>query len=133
MQGQLFVSAYFTRFKALWDEFVNLCPFPECSCGAMKTLMGTHQRDHVMRILLGLRDYYTQVRSQFLMTEALSTVNKAYSLVIQEEKQREIGNGSNSFVEATALYSNLKPNSASGKGNSREENPIYTDIPTMVM
>lgn len=58
----------------------------------MKIWMETHQRDHVMRFLTGFGNSYTQVRSQVLMTEPLPTINKAYSLVIQEEKQREIEN-----------------------------------------
>ena len=53
--------------------------------------METHQRDRVMRFLIGFGDSYTQVRSQVLMTEPLPTINKAYSSVIQEEKPQEIG------------------------------------------
>ena len=31
-QGTLTVSSYFTRFKTLWDEFINFQPFTVCNC-----------------------------------------------------------------------------------------------------
>jgi hypothetical protein len=33
-QDQLPVSTYYTRLKALWDEYSNYRPIPNCTCGA---------------------------------------------------------------------------------------------------
>ena len=52
-QDQLNVSAYCTRVKALWDEFLNYRPVPSCTCGAncscglTKTLFDYQQYDYV--------------------------------------------------------------------------------------
>lgn len=39
---------------------------------------------------MGLNDAYSSVRSNILMISPLPSVNQAYSLLIQDEKQREI-------------------------------------------
>ena len=35
VQGSLSVSSYFTKFKTLWDEFVNNQPFTVCNCACV--------------------------------------------------------------------------------------------------
>ena len=35
VQGSLSVSSYFTKFKTLWDEFVNYQPFTVCTCACV--------------------------------------------------------------------------------------------------
>ncbi|KAF8411238.1 hypothetical protein HHK36_003785 [Tetracentron sinense] len=39
---------------------------------------------------MGLNDSYSAIRSQILAMDSLPTVSKAYSLILQEEKQREL-------------------------------------------
>ena len=52
-QGQ----SYFTKFKILWDEFVNYQPFPTCTCTSDK------QKDHVFHFLMGLNNSYGNVKT----------------------------------------------------------------------
>ena len=35
VQGSLSMSSYFTKFKTLWDEFVNNQPFTVCTCACV--------------------------------------------------------------------------------------------------
>ena len=86
-----------------------------------------------MKFLLGLNDYYATIRGQILLYEPLPNINKVLSLVLQEEKQRSLKNGSatNSVmghpIEATTLYSNANSNAKvnhGGRGNSKKDGPI---------
>lgn len=89
-QDQMMVSSYFTKLKALSDELGNYKPIPSCSCGAMKILVEIQQQEHVMKFLMGLKESYSNVRGQILLIDPLPPLNKAFSLVLQEEKQQEI-------------------------------------------
>ena len=56
-----------------------------------------------MQFLNGLNDAYSQVRTQILMMEPTPSIDKAFSLVIQGERQRSLGFNLSSLVEITAL------------------------------
>uniref|UniRef100_A0A2N9IAK7 Reverse transcriptase Ty1/copia-type domain-containing protein n=1 Tax=Fagus sylvatica TaxID=28930 RepID=A0A2N9IAK7_FAGSY len=90
-QDQCNVSVYFTKLKSLWDELNNYRSFPPCSCGALKILTENKQHENVMQFLMGLNDSFANVRAQILMMEPLPAMNKVFSLVVQEERQRGIG------------------------------------------
>lgn len=48
------------------------------------------EEDRLMQFLMGLNDSYNTVRSNILMMSPLPNVRQAYSLVIQEETQRQM-------------------------------------------
>ena len=56
-----------------------------------------------MQFLMGLNESYSQIKGQILLMEPLPTVNKAYSLLIQEERQRSVGLGNSVHIESTTL------------------------------
>ncbi|XP_042958069.1 uncharacterized protein LOC122293593 [Carya illinoinensis] len=89
-QGQLTVSAYFTRLKALWDDLLNYKPVPMCSCGAVTLLNSYVQQERILQFLMGLNESFASARAQILLMEPLPPLNKVFSLVLQEEPQREI-------------------------------------------
>ena len=96
-QDNLPVSLYFTHLKGFWDEFLNYRPIPGCTCGAKctcglsKTLMEYQHYDYVHSFLMGLNDSFSQVRGQILLMEPLPSINKVFSLVQNDEKQRGVG------------------------------------------
>ena len=47
-----------------------------------------------MSFLMGLNDSYAQVRGQLLLMDPLPPINKVFSLVTQEEHQRQVGSQS---------------------------------------
>ena len=145
-QGSLTVSSYFTKFKILWDELVHYQSFSACTCtcicGSQRNQLNAQQKDQVFRFLMGLNDSYSTVNSQILITEPLPALNKAYSLILQEEKRRQIGQA-DLVIEPIALYANnFNPKGFQGHqgwnqggthggqgakgGNSKKERPVCT-------
>ena len=58
VQESLSVSSYFTRFKTLWDEFVNNQPFTICTCacvcGSKSSQLDAQHKEHVFRFFNGV-------------------------------------------------------------------------------
>jgi hypothetical protein len=87
------VSCYFTKIKTLWEELNNYRPISICSCchcGRMKSILELYSQERVLQFLMGLNDSFSAVRAQILLMDPLPSINKVFSLIIQEEKQREI-------------------------------------------
>jgi len=102
-QGNLSVSAYFTKCKQLWDEYIVLVT--PCACASTGSAMKLVERQQLMQFLMGLNDSYQGVRSNILMMNPLPAVSQASSIVLQEEQQREmrppvvqIDSGSTAFL-----------------------------------
>jgi len=87
-QENLSVSDYFTKIKSIWDELDNYDPIPSCTCGGMCSVHEKHNRDHVFQFLMGLDDSFTHIRGQILLNDPLPPINKVFSLIIQEERQK---------------------------------------------
>lgn len=93
-QDQLSVAAYYTKLKALWDEFASYSDLPSCTCGAIKKHVERKERNALMQFLMGLNESFSVVHCQILLMQPLPSMHKAYSLICQEEKQRELGSSS---------------------------------------
>ena len=95
VQDSLSVSSYFTKFKTLWDEFVNYQPFTICTCacvcGSKSSQLDAHHRKHVFRFLMGLNDSYGNLIGKILLIEPFPSLSKVCLLILQEEKM-SIGN-----------------------------------------
>jgi hypothetical protein len=112
-QNQNSVSDYYTHLQGLWEELLNYSPNPvcncnpSCSCGAMSKTLEKYEQRCVMQFLMGLNESFATVRGQILLMDPMPPINKVFSLIRQEERQRSIGslNGplNNSFVDSTAL------------------------------
>ncbi|XP_019238129.1 PREDICTED: uncharacterized protein LOC109218230 [Nicotiana attenuata] len=91
VQGNTSVSTYFTKMKSLWDELDALNTFSacvcDCECGAKAKSHKAHQDERLLMFLMGLSDTFIGVRSNILLSSPLPSIGKAYSLVIQDEKQ----------------------------------------------
>ncbi|XP_070022949.1 uncharacterized protein [Nicotiana sylvestris] len=94
IQGNTSVSTYFTKMKSLWDELDALNTFSACvceyDCGAKSKSLKAHQDERLLQFLMGLNECFIGVRSNILLSSTLPSIGQAYSLVIQDEKQREI-------------------------------------------
>jgi hypothetical protein len=60
------------------------CPHP-CRFAAMREARQFRLEDQVMQFLTGLNDQFNVVKTQILMLDPLPSINKVYSLVVQEE------------------------------------------------
>ncbi|KAF5471273.1 hypothetical protein F2P56_011717 [Juglans regia] len=113
LQGNQNVSEYFTQLNGIWEEMHNYRPVPCCSCGlctcqALKSVGDVQETDYVFKFLMGLNDSYEHIRGQIILMRPMPSLDKTFSLVLQEERQRQTRNLIVSSLEASALavYSN---------------------------
>lgn len=131
-QGTNSFPIFFNAMKSLWDELSSIHKFPTCNCGAMNALVKYEEEQRVIQLLMGLNESYTSVRGTILLMKPLPSVSEVYSIITEEEKQREIKPGSSSFgTESASLHvktSNNKtssaPQGASGKQGS-DRKPLF--------
>jgi hypothetical protein len=118
------VSQYFTRIKSIWDELNNYDPIPSCTCGGMRSIHEKNNRDRVFQFLMGLDDSYSHIRGQILLNDPLPPINKVFSLIVQEERQKEIS-ASPLIHETAALMkkADAAPQKKFIKFNNRKEKP----------
>ena len=65
--------------------------------------MNAQHKKHVFRFLMGLNDSYDNLIGQILLIEPFSSLSKVCSLILQEEKRRNIGHGNTGYnLEAAA-------------------------------
>ncbi|XP_057958409.1 uncharacterized protein LOC131151175 [Malania oleifera] len=81
----------------------------------------TDLKFYVMTFLIGLNDVFDNVRGQILMMDPLPSINKAFFLIIQEERQRVIShcNLAPVSVESVALATKSENSFKNFKGNTR--------------
>ena len=72
----------------------------------MKTIAPLQQEEILMQFLMGLNDSFSAIRSQILLMDHLPTVNKAYSLVLQEENERLMCTRYESQIYGTNITAN---------------------------
>ena len=85
------VSQYFTKLKSVWDELCSYKPVYICECGALRPWLDYQEIEYVKSFLMGLNDSLALIRGQLLLMEPIPPINKVFSFVVQEEKQREVG------------------------------------------
>ncbi|KAJ4760696.1 Retroelement pol polyprotein-like [Rhynchospora pubera] len=107
-QGQSVVS-YYTRLKGMWDELssysrVPVCKCKGCTCNAAAEFVKEREEEKIHQFLMGLDDsVFGTVRSSILGMEPLPTLNKVYSMVIQEERHRSVARGREERGEAVGF------------------------------
>lgn len=126
------VEIYFHRLKSLRDEYGVLEPTVNCVCGAHKVQEEREQRRKLIQFLMDLHDSYATTRGQILMMDLLPSVTQAFSLVKQDEKQRQghmpshsdgaslAATGINAkFTPIQSHYKNFTPSGHSQYGTSQ--------------
>ena len=98
-QGDQSVSEYYCKMKSLCDEISYLESYPVCECEAKKAckcninkrIIELMEKNKVMDFLMRLDlKKYQGVIGNILAMEPLPTLNRAYHLVLQAEKQKQI-------------------------------------------
>ncbi|XP_019225479.1 PREDICTED: uncharacterized protein LOC109207052 [Nicotiana attenuata] len=94
IQGNNSIPGYFTTLKRLWDELDSLNSHLGCTCACNydgKRKMAKFMEDQrVIQFLMGLNDAYAQARGNILMLSPTPSMDQTYSLLLQDESQREI-------------------------------------------
>ncbi|CAA7015607.1 unnamed protein product [Microthlaspi erraticum] len=94
-QGSLDVSAYYTELITLWEEHRNYVDLPVCTCGkcecdAAALWEKLQQRSRVTKFLMGLNESFEHTRRHILMLKPIPTIEEAFNIVTQDERQRMI-------------------------------------------
>jgi len=94
-QADLNIASYFNKAKRLWDEFTAASASPRCTCCKCECeinarLNNYFQDQKLIQFLMGLNESYTQVRGNILMINPTPTLSQVYSLLPQEERQRQV-------------------------------------------
>ncbi|XP_065870678.1 uncharacterized protein [Euphorbia lathyris] len=108
-----------------------MCPISVCTCEASemcvclsaKKAYESHNADLLVKFLMGLRDEYSNVKHQILLLDPLPSIHKAYSMIQNVEKQKEVYSDVSQLEIATHTSGN-KPNvptsSVSTRGQKRD-------------
>nr|KYP74100.1 Retrovirus-related Pol polyprotein from transposon TNT 1-94 [Cajanus cajan] len=89
-QGMDDISTYYTKLKSIWEELSGYKPTFQCTCGGLQQLQSFTESEYVMSFLMGLNDSISQIRGQILLSDPLPSIGNVFSLVLQDEAQREI-------------------------------------------
>ena len=143
-QGERTITQYFTELKKLWEELDFLRPLPTCTCGKpyecdlTKVFLKQRDVEHSICFLKGLNDCYNNVKTQVLLMDPLPSINKVFSLIIQQERKYDgtrTLSAENKVLLNTAEKTNYKAqeqgswkgqgrgNNFRGQGRGRRRNP----------
>ncbi|XP_019242522.1 PREDICTED: uncharacterized protein LOC109222650 [Nicotiana attenuata] len=108
VQGSNDIAAYFNNIKAIWDELNALdakipCTCVECICEAKHKNKAIEERQKLVQFLMGLNEIYTACRGNIMMMTPTPNIDKAYSLLLQEERQRSIQPIMNSPMDSSSF------------------------------
>nr|KYP43048.1 hypothetical protein KK1_035543 [Cajanus cajan] len=120
-QDSFSITHYFTKVKASWEELAEYKPLHTCGCGGIKYWIDYHQYEYVMLFLMGLNEGYSHIRGQILLMDPIPSIEKVFSLVMQEKKQKEIGIVENSTDTPTTFTYKSGSNDSSSKNRPKCE------------
>uniref|UniRef100_A0A803QRF0 CCHC-type domain-containing protein n=1 Tax=Cannabis sativa TaxID=3483 RepID=A0A803QRF0_CANSA len=92
LRGDDSVNAYFTKFTAMWDGINQLRPRIPRTCAATIQTQDHLNRDQVLQFSNGLNESSHAIRDQILLLDPCPSLNKVFSMVIHQERQRTLGN-----------------------------------------
>lgn len=114
-QGGLSMVAYYGKLKALWDDLANYeqalaCTCKGCTCGIQAKFEKRKEEERSHTFLMGLNDeLYGTVSSNLLATDPMPSLNKMYSILVQEERMRIVTRGNDERTEvALAVRANAR-------------------------
>jgi hypothetical protein len=66
-------------------------------------VVDNYNQEYIFQFLMGLNDSFSNIRGQILLIDPLPSINKVFSLIVQEESQQEIFLGSLSHDTTTLM------------------------------
>ncbi|WOG86569.1 hypothetical protein DCAR_0205784 [Daucus carota subsp. sativus] len=97
-QENMTVSEYYFKLKRIWDEIQDVEGLPKCTCEAMKKctcellkkFIEIQERNEVIDFVIGLNKKNENIAGNIMAMEPLPTLNRAFHLVQQAEKQKQV-------------------------------------------
>ncbi|KAG6393276.1 hypothetical protein SASPL_147517 [Salvia splendens] len=107
-QKKMYVSAYYTKLKGLWDEIQAISPLPKCKCGGCtcdinKQLIAMKEKERLYEFLMGLDESFGTVKTQILSTKPVVSLGASFHLVSEDERQKQIYATEKTSVGAAAF------------------------------
>lgn len=84
------IETYYHKLKGLWDELSVLEPVIKCTCGVTKEWDSHIEETRLNQFLMGFHSGYIVSRGHLLMMNPWPTINQAYMLTKQKEKQWKV-------------------------------------------
>ncbi|XP_074313918.1 uncharacterized protein LOC141649118 [Silene latifolia] len=93
------IVEYYTRLKTIWDELGNYSKVKNCTCGAAASITQEKEEEKVHQFLMGLdTKLYGNIRSNLLMEEPITSLTRAYALVLREERHTSLTKVKEKFI-----------------------------------
>lgn len=122
------ISTYYAKLKSLWDEMIAISPLPRCvysgcSCNISKQLVDKKEKEQLYGFLMGLGEEFSTVKSQILSAKPTLSLGRAYHMVFEDEKHRQISATHRPMIEAAAFQMHRGVSEKDGKGR-KSDKPI---------
>ncbi|KAL5834193.1 hypothetical protein ACOSQ4_013690 [Xanthoceras sorbifolium] len=120
------VTTYYGKLNVLWEELFKHEPLISCNCCSSCTAASLHQarreQGKLHDFLMGLNtDLYAQLRTNILSQDPLPSLDRAYQLVIQDERMR-LTKAVTDDKPAEVLGFTIRTGAGRGRGNT--ERPV---------
>ncbi|XP_047331120.1 uncharacterized protein LOC124934642 [Impatiens glandulifera] len=100
-QGNLTTEEYYSKIRLYWEEIAGINPLPKCECDGsnianclgcreIKKFYLINENAKLLQFLLGLNESYENVKDQILNSDPFPPVHKAFAIVLNIEKKREL-------------------------------------------
>ncbi|XP_074284160.1 uncharacterized protein LOC141608714 [Silene latifolia] len=122
---ELSVLEYYTKLKTIWDEIANYSKVPNCTCGAAVEIAKEREEEKVHQFFMGLDNkLYGHVLTNLLMEDPITTLPRAYALILREERHSSMTkekDESNEAAMAAKFYGTAKGKGSYPKKDEEEE------------
>ncbi|XP_074284704.1 uncharacterized protein LOC141610110 [Silene latifolia] len=117
------VTDYYTKMKMIWDELANYSKVHPCTCGAAEGIRKEKEDEKVHQFLMGLdNSLYGNIRSHLLMDDEITSLTRAYSLVLREESHRAATAEKDDAIEgAAAMAAKVSDGAPKGRSNTEKK------------
>ncbi|XP_060675585.1 uncharacterized protein LOC132804998 [Ziziphus jujuba] len=120
------VTTYYGKLNVLWEELFKHEPLISCNCCSSCTAASLHQarreQGKLHDFLMGLNtDLYAQLRTNILSQDPLPSLDRAYQLVIQDERVRLAKTVSE---DKPAEVLGFAVRTGAGRGRGKMERPV---------
>ena len=123
-QGSKSVLEYFTEMKSLWDELDSHRLIPNCTCihpcrcESIRLAKQYRIGEQIIQFLTGLNEQFSVLKTQVLLMDPLPSLNRVYSLVVQEESNNSVLSSPVSLDESSILVNASDSRKPYGRGKS---------------
>ncbi|XP_075095218.1 uncharacterized protein LOC142173512 [Nicotiana tabacum] len=95
-----------------------------CVCEGKQKLEKALDDERLIQFLMGLNDSYGQARGTILMMNPLPSINHAYSLVLQDESQKEVFSNPLISPDSSSFMATNQNNFAQRSARQMQRNPM---------